>query len=610
LKILDKRFKRLYDSYLNNWVDNPLITVIVLNLKDKISYAPSMELISDSIFEHFIQGNISAVIKVKNFIDPQEFPQYMVCFEEVFDVSVDQNGSLSGRIKEDDNYCDLNNSIKSSFDKCRNSLEDKARELTPALVNYNKFSKINFNAVEEQANHEKLNEYILNFKSEDDRVKKIRKKINIGLFEFQLEEFLNQIIGTPTTCLNKIHTIIPKIMVRKVKELTEELESNYSKINIIVEPGDVEAFIKLKKAVDDCTSKRTRIDEEMDEIGELNIIINNNKEIKLEDFEKRKYDHLTQLRTKYERFLDSMIYFIEQNIKQYRVELMVKIKKYDEMLNKIHYELNEEQINRYNEDTLGPLLFLEDKSLLISRAIENKKIFQQQEIDIEMEENDKSNFENLDLVSYEYELKKNIWKYLHEYQQLTIQWEKMQVMEIKTDSMIERIKAWKHLCIVSTKDLDNSQVAKEFLEKVLIYEKVSHILTIIQNNNIQKVDYLRELLKSSLSLNNIDFNDSNFLLERILNIPGIFDVLPTLDEINRRANEENRIKILYKETLDKFTAHHIPFKLKVDEKGISKYIIKFEDFDTEQEFIESLLAVLNNDSINSCSVSKSSNLII
>jgi hypothetical protein len=85
---------------------------------------------------------------------------------------------------------------------------------------------------------------------------------------------------------------------------------------------------------------------------------------------------------------------------------MIKIKKYDEMLNKIHDELNEEQINNYSEDTLGPLLFLEDKSLLVSKASENKKIFQQQEIDIEMDEHDKSNFENLDLVTYEYELKK------------------------------------------------------------------------------------------------------------------------------------------------------------------------------------------------------------
>ena len=50
--------------------------------------------------------------------------------------------------------------------------------------------------------------------------------------------------------------------------------------------------------------------------------------------------------------------------------------------------------------------------------------------------------------------------------------------------------------------------------------------------------------------------------------------------------------------MDKFTSHHIPFKLKVDEKGISKYIIQFEDFDTEQEFIESLLSVLNKEMLN------------
>ena len=598
LKILDKRFKRLYDSYINKWVDSPMITTMVVNINDKISYAPAIELISDSIFEHFIQGNISSVIKIKNFIDPQEFPQYMVCFEEVFDVSVDQNGSLSGRVREDDEYLDLNNSIKSSFDKCRNALDDAAQELTPSLVNYNKFTKINFNKVEQEANHDQLNEYIVNFKTEDDRVKKLSKKINIGIFEFHLEDFLNQIIGTPTICLNKIYSIIPKIMVRKTMELTDEIDNSYIKINIIVGPGDIESFIRLKKAVDVCTEKRNRIEDEMDEIRELNTIINNYKEIKLEDFDKRKYDHLINIRTKYERFLDSMIYFIDQNIKQYRADLMVKIRKYDEMLNKIHDELNEEQINTFSEDTLGPLLFLEDKSLLISKASENKKIFQQQEIDIEMEEIDRSNFENLDLVTYEYELKKNIWKNLDEYQKSTLEWEKMQVMEIKVDIMEEKIKRWKHLCIVSTKDLDNSQVAKEFLEKVIIYEKICHILSIIQNNNIQKVDYLKELLRGALNIGNVDFNDINFLLEKIMNIAGIFDNLPTLDEINRRANEEERIKILYKANLDKFTAHHIPFRLKVDEKGISKYIIQFEDFDKEQEFIESLLSVLNKEMLN------------
>ena len=66
LKILDKRFKRLYESYENNWVDNPLITTIVVNLGGKISYAPSIELISDSIFEN-IKSFIQNQLKTKDF---------------------------------------------------------------------------------------------------------------------------------------------------------------------------------------------------------------------------------------------------------------------------------------------------------------------------------------------------------------------------------------------------------------------------------------------------------------------------------------------------------------------------------------------------------------
>ena len=598
LKVLDKRFKRLYESYENGWADSPLITTIVVNLGGKISYAPSIELISDSIFEHFIQGNISTVIKVKNFIDPQEFPQYMVVFEEVFDVSVDQNGSLSGRIREDDEYTDLNNSIKNSFDKCRNALDEKASELSPALANYNKFNKINFSLVEKEADHKQLNEYINSFKAEDERVKKFSKKINIGIFEFHLEDFLNQIIGVPTACLNKTFNIIPKILVRHITELSDELDESYNKINITVASADVEAFIKLKKGVDECTEKRAQVEAKMDEISELNGIINNYKEIKLEDFDRRKYDHLINLRTGYERFLDSMIYFIDQNIKTYRSELMMKIKKYDEMLNKINDELNEDQINNYSEDTLGPLLFLEDKSLLITKAKDNKKIFQQQETDIEMDEHDRSNFENLDLVSYEYELKKNIWKNLAEYQELTVQWEKKQIMEIKLEEMEEKIKKWKELCVVATKDLDNSNVSKEFLEKVNIYEKIAHILSIIQNNNIQKVDYLKEMLRTALGLMNFEFTDNTLYLEKIINLKDIFNTIPNLDEINKRANEENRIKILYNDNLNKFSSHHIPLKLKVDEKGVSKYIINFEEFDNEEEFIQSLLAVLNKEMLN------------
>jgi len=126
------------------------------------------------------------------------------------------------------------------------------------LANYNKFNKINFSKVEKEADHNQLNDYINSFKSEDEIVKKLKKKENIGLFEFHLEDFLNQIIGVPTACLNKIFHIIPKILVRRVLELSEEIDESYNKINIQVGQGDVESFIKLKKGVDECTEKKTK----------------------------------------------------------------------------------------------------------------------------------------------------------------------------------------------------------------------------------------------------------------------------------------------------------------------------------------------------------------
>jgi len=114
--------------------------------------------------------------------------------------------------------------------------------------------------------------------------------------------------------------------------------------------------------------------------------------------------------------------------------------------------------------------------------------------------------------------------------------------------------------------------------------------------NIQRVDYLKDLLRQTLGLTSVDFTDISLVLEKIINIRDLFNYLPTLDELNKRANEENRIKILYMENLNKFTSHHIPFKLAVDDKGASKYII--ENFDEEQEFIEQLLSVLNKEMLN------------
>ena len=600
LSLLEKRFSRLYEAYENKYADNPLIITTIVTLGNKISYNPSIELITSAIFDHFISENIDLVIRIKNFIDPQEFPTYMVCYEEVFEVSVDQNGILSGRIKEDDQYNDLFDNIKNSFDKCRRALDEKAASLVPILLKNNKFMKTNFTKLEEKADHKQLKEYIDEFKKMEESVRKLEKKVNIGIFEFQLDLLLDQVLPSPQYLLSKIYVTIPKILIKRINDLIEKTDKYNELLDINVGKGDVEAFIKLKKEVEECSNKRPDVEKEMEEINELNLIVNNHfKEMKLEDFERRRFDHLLNSRTNFERKLDSMIYFIEQNIKVYRAELMVKIRKYDEMLKKIYEDLNDDIVNKFNFDTSVPLLFLQEKYFLIAKATENKKVFQQQEVDIEMNEIDRSNFENLDLVTYEHDLKKTIWENIYEYQGIIITWEKIQIMDIKTDIMADKIYNWKSSCLIGIKDLKGCKAAEDFLFSLKIYEQVLDILKIVQNENIQKNEFLRDSLKKIMNLTNMEFTDPAFLFEKLLNMKGLYDAIPKMQEINLRANEENRLIKLHKEKTQTIFSHYIPLTLKVDtEKGYSKYIITNEDLIKEEEFIEQNISTLNKEMLN------------
>ena len=113
-------------------------------MSGNIYYNPSINLMSEAVFEDFIQETIYCVIYKKNFIDPQEFPRYMTCFEEVFDMSVDQNTNLNSRIKETKKIIDKFTSIRDNFEKCHDALDEYVDVLKPIYQTYLAYEKINF----------------------------------------------------------------------------------------------------------------------------------------------------------------------------------------------------------------------------------------------------------------------------------------------------------------------------------------------------------------------------------------------------------------------------------------------------------------------------------
>ena len=578
LEMLDKKFKRLYECYINKWVDPPMLVTKILCMGDKIYYNPSIRLMAESIFDNFIQETIYCVIYKKNFIDPQEFPRYMSCFEEVFEISVDQNSNLNNRIKDTELITDKFESIKKNFELCHIELNKEVDHLKPILDNYLKNSKINFKELEKTATPTQLKDLLAEFHEKEKIIKQLKPIKSVGIFEFQLDDLLELVSDAPKTWLEKIRKVIPNVLITKVKKTIERLSGHLTDLN--VNPTDIESFIKLKKAVEACNKEKQLHEEVSNDIIDLQNIIDMSKEIKIHDYDNKYIIELKDLNVKYDRKLDTTSYFIDNNIQQFRLDLKNEIAKFDGQIKSMITELNNETLNTYNEDTFAAIDFLEENSLKIKKCLAMKEKYQQEEEDLELDETLKSDFENLDNLVYEQELKVNLWNSVKEFKDQSYYWDTEQVLQVNLQKMKESIKRWLDLCQVALVDLDIPQVPMELQKRVQTYEQLVPILEAIQNVNIREVPHLLTIL-TELLRTEIKLDDIGFTCDRIKFLPDIFTRIPDIQELNNRANEEKRLKDLIHQTSDTFYNRKMPTKFTQKE------------MDNEFEFVEENLRMLN-----------------
>ena len=179
--------------------------------------------------------------------------------------------------------------------------------------------------------------------------------------------------------------------------------------------------------------------------------------------------------------------------------------------------LNEDQINKYSNDAGIPIMQLENQESSINQVIERKKLYQQLEIDLDMDDAEKSNFENLDNLTYEYRLKCELWHSVGDFQKMAHSLDSYQVLNIDVKDTSEKIAEWTKLCQVALVDLDFPYVPQGLLDNISSYEKILPVLTAIQNKNVTDNDSIYEELKSLLGIS-YDVTNENFVLERLMNL--------------------------------------------------------------------------------------------
>ena len=90
---------------------------------------------------------------------------------------------------------------------------------------------------------------------------------HIGIFEFQIDDLLELISDAPKNWIEKIKVVIPNVLVFKVNELIDKINDHYKNLGNPV--TDIETFIKLKKAVEECNAEKAKTEEQSNDIVDL-----------------------------------------------------------------------------------------------------------------------------------------------------------------------------------------------------------------------------------------------------------------------------------------------------------------------------------------------------
>ena len=608
LSHLKRKVQKFYEFYKNNLNIYPLLKISVVTIGNSIKYMPEFNNLEELFFEKFIQENIFNFVNKKNFIDPQEFPIYMTCYEDVFEKSFDQNASLLNRIKNDDEIINLINDIKDCFYKIGDELNIRIDELREILNNFYKYSKVDFKDFEENCTPEKIQKYLDYVYAEKEKTIKLNKINNIGLFELNIEQLLELISKAPNMYLNKVKMIAPKVLRNKQINLINLLNKNIEELT--KEVKNVEGFIKLKHSFEDCKDNRYKIDELEAEINDYIEVINNkNNRMSFDNSNIENQSTLTLLKLQYEDLFQKISYELEYSSKKYKDYLTINIKSFDKELKKVSEQLNNDLINKYCTNYNDVFVELNGLNIKFKTLKEKKEIFLNEANELELEEQYIKNLKRIDQLINEFELKKEIWENARDIEAIISNYKTKEVTKLDIKFLEKQFNQCIELCENSLENLSNFSVSKTLIDNIIPYKKLLEIIKVIQNpiviNNENKFDELKILLKLNIG-DNMKYLDiytgtfnEKFTLEALekLNIGNI----TTFIEFNDTANEEERLRLFIKNKYDEMNIRKLKFKFVKNPQNTMTYITMNKNVeDNEYEFIENNIMLLRKESLNPC----------
>lgn len=114
---------------------------------------------------------------------------------------------------------------------------------------------------------------IANLVADDEDLKRIIEKLEIGVFSFEREELKKLIMNMAVDCLELIEDTLPEIVTRRSNVFISQMQGLHAKLTKPV--LDVEGFIQYMRTFDDCRTEFENLATEFKTLQDMSMVFGN-----------------------------------------------------------------------------------------------------------------------------------------------------------------------------------------------------------------------------------------------------------------------------------------------------------------------------------------------
>lgn len=547
-KFLDSAKGIVINKVRNNGGLVPILVIKPSFEGNALGYVPDKARITKVFRESITRGLHYISDQHSMLVNAPEFALYSKTGEDQKELGP-EHMDLHELVTQDEIFNTMSESITVLLNELFSFVELQADDLADILKIVIKCKSFTRRALENKE-REEINDMIEELVYDDDKIKRMVDRLEVGIFSFEREDLKKQIFEIAMQALALIEDTLPDIMMERANAFSKSMQTIYEKLSKPV--NDVETFIEHIKILKESKEENDNLTGEFAILQDLNLIFNNEMhKIRCPEDCRSALTHMKANRDLVKKTIDDLDLAFDQETNRFKKELANQIPKLEKQRRSIEEELEKLDPNncmRSSAFMIEALEPLKEKAQELLVNAEKFVIFQEK-LDLEPSSiEDVSESKKRVLCYHSFWTMKNEWEQIiNEYQRIPVKTINVENMRTKIDFNFKKVNSL-------MKEIENVEAFKVFKDEMEKYKGLVEVLEAMAVKALGPSEWeeIKELVKppkpDSFSSGEIDFygfdfeyDSEEFKLPQVLALDMI-KYKNEIYEIAMRAAKEKDLK--------------------------------------------------------------------